>query len=338
MLSEKEKHGMSELLLRMDREDLRSLAQTVTSRLILPETCNEAIEAIILHTESPMDLLKRRKVKRQFLFHYLHEKRIAGVDPSAEKAALINHVLMSWGGKGEREGSGGHKLCNEVDYLEEDSLPEAPAPSRNASFTCLSTLDPALTLNNQIISKITQELVEPPPSPPPCAPAAIPPAVPPDETAQEMASKFTAWFYDLLNSYKLSEKEHFWGDSSAKISLQDQNHCRNFAVKENGEEVCRTISNIVSEYGIQFNPNNCVDGVQGHIDPHGLVSVKTCGTLHNATACCGIFNQKFGLIRDPFANNSWKIKFTEAVLVSKTVSEIPRLNQLTDFASAMALS
>ena len=53
MLTEREKHGISELLLRMNSKDLASLAQTVTSRLIIPETSGEAVNAILLHTDRP---------------------------------------------------------------------------------------------------------------------------------------------------------------------------------------------------------------------------------------------------------------------------------------------
>ena len=45
MLTEQEKRGMSELLSRMENRDLFSLAQTVTNRLILPESTGEAIQA-----------------------------------------------------------------------------------------------------------------------------------------------------------------------------------------------------------------------------------------------------------------------------------------------------
>ena len=42
--------------------------------------------------------------------------------------------------------------------------------------------------------------------------------------------------------------------------------------------------------------------------------------------CCGTFQQKFGLIRDPSMGANWKIKFTNATLISRdTVAEIPRL-------------
>ena len=70
MLSEREKHGIAELLHRLDPSDLQSLAQTVTSRLIVPESPSEAVQAIILHTDRPADLLRRRKVKKEFLFKY----------------------------------------------------------------------------------------------------------------------------------------------------------------------------------------------------------------------------------------------------------------------------
>lgn len=63
MLSEKEKHGIAELLGTMSPPDLVSLAQTVTLRLIVPQSPSEAIATIILHTEKASDLLRRRKVR-----------------------------------------------------------------------------------------------------------------------------------------------------------------------------------------------------------------------------------------------------------------------------------
>ena len=96
MLTEKEKHGISELLGRMTSKDLTSLAQTVTSRLIVPETTSEAVSAILLNTDKPGDLLRRRKIKKELLFKYLHAKKVT-VDPSADKCVFITHVLQLWG-------------------------------------------------------------------------------------------------------------------------------------------------------------------------------------------------------------------------------------------------
>ena len=103
MLTEKEKHGISELLARMSSRDLTSLAQTVTSRLIVPETHSEAVSAIILHSEKPSDLLRRRKIKKELLFKYLNAKKV-GVDSTADKSIMISHVLQLWGANGTSVG------------------------------------------------------------------------------------------------------------------------------------------------------------------------------------------------------------------------------------------
>ena len=55
--------------------------------------------------------------------------------------------------------------------------------------------------------------------------------------------------------------------------------------------------------------------------------------------CCGTFYQQFGLIRDPETGNNWKIKFTNATLVSKeAVSETPQLTTLLALTSSSTAS
>ena len=56
----------------------------------------EAITAIITYTESPLELLKRKKVNRSLLFLYLADERIA-VNPKAEKHVLLQRILQFWG-------------------------------------------------------------------------------------------------------------------------------------------------------------------------------------------------------------------------------------------------
>ena len=76
------------------------------------------------------DLLKRRKVKKEFLFKYLHAKRVS-VEASADKSVFVAAVLQLWGSPAPAS----------VLNIEEDSLPEAPAPSRNTSYSSLCSLD-----------------------------------------------------------------------------------------------------------------------------------------------------------------------------------------------------
>ena len=95
MLTEAEKYGISELLSRLSVSDLQSLAQTVTSKLLVPETSSEAITAIILHTDKAVDLLKRKKIKKELLFKYLHLKGVS-IEAVADKSVHVTRVLEVW--------------------------------------------------------------------------------------------------------------------------------------------------------------------------------------------------------------------------------------------------
>jgi hypothetical protein len=94
------------------------------------------VSSIILHTDKASDLLKRKKVKKEFLFKYLHDKRVESVEATSEKAVLIKQVMTLWGSMERSLGS-----CLALAAACEDSLPEAPAPSRNTSYSSLCGLD-----------------------------------------------------------------------------------------------------------------------------------------------------------------------------------------------------
>uniref|UniRef100_A0A669PBY3 Chromosome 3 open reading frame 38 n=1 Tax=Phasianus colchicus TaxID=9054 RepID=A0A669PBY3_PHACC len=59
---------------------------------------SEAIQAILVYSQSAEELLKRRKVYREIIFKYLSVQGIA-VPPSSEKHQLIACVRQYWGGK-----------------------------------------------------------------------------------------------------------------------------------------------------------------------------------------------------------------------------------------------
>lgn len=53
------------------------------------------------------------------------------------------------------------------------------------------------------------------------------------------------------------------------------------------------------------------------MEHHGIVLILCCGTLHtNASVSVGIFESVFGLMRDPFSENNWKIKSVKMQLQS----------------------
>jgi hypothetical protein len=54
--------------------------------------------------------------------------------------------------------------------------------------------------------------------------------------------------------------------------------------------------------------------IKGDMDTYGLGRIIAGGTVHRFQQCLGVFEQSFGLIRDPLTENNWKIKFTHLKL------------------------
>lgn len=54
--------------------------------------------------------------------------------------------------------------------------------------------------------------------------------------------------------------------------------------------------------------------IKGDMDTYGLARIVAGGTVHRSQQCLGLFEQSFGLIRDPLTDNNWKIKFTHLKL------------------------
>jgi hypothetical protein len=142
---------------------------------------------------------------------------------------------------------------------------------------------------------------------------------------RELAHQFTHWFYSMLNQAEVQCQgtqlgvEHFWADCNMCLVLNSEKCSLKLEVKSNASEVVQLLSDTKTQNKLYFNPNLSHEGVQGRTDVHGLVIVLACGTLHQQDKCVGIFEQLFGLIRDPSAGNNWKIKYTELCLKSESV-------------------
>ncbi len=55
-----------------------------------------AIEAIATYSESALELLRRKRIRRDDLFQYLAAEKVV-VSPKADKHELIQRVLRYWG-------------------------------------------------------------------------------------------------------------------------------------------------------------------------------------------------------------------------------------------------
>ena len=300
MLTEAEKHGISELLSRLSVADLQSLAQTVTSKMLVPETSSEAITIIILHTDRAVDLLKRKKIKKEILFKYLHFKRVA-IEAVSDKSVHVSRVLELWGGS----------QSGDLTVMDDNSLdtPPAPVPSRNTSHTSLCSLDLSasrdllynrgLELRRSGSSTSIMNCDENSSSSFSFSDQSSEAAASLTEVqCQEMAVSFVRWYYHLLNTSVDSDSpewnsSHFWPDASARVSLLSQagelREC--LEVVRNSEDTSKMLVNVYRSHKLKCNPNLCDEGVRGKLSPHGLVMVLACGTLHHQNTVCGVFEQ-----------------------------------------------
>ncbi|XP_017781115.1 PREDICTED: uncharacterized protein C3orf38 homolog [Nicrophorus vespilloides] len=158
-----------------------------------------------------------------------------------------------------------------------------------------------------------------------------------DET-DLMAEKFSEWFYGMMNGNSCIGTEHFFEDANLKIHLINGNQIQTDEVAANVEEIVRLLYKTKSDYRLYFNPNINRDGTRGRSEPHGLVLIMCCGTLHIDNIVTGVFEQTFALARDPFSDNNWKIKNTELKLTSKSnVNAMPTLND-TEMSSKLRIN
>ncbi|GLG96008.1 Uncharacterized protein GBIM_02844 [Gryllus bimaculatus] len=148
---------------------------------------------------------------------------------------------------------------------------------------------------------------------------------------QTLAEKFTSWFYSMLNDYVTGQQsdklcvEHFWNDCSLHLVMESATENVIQDVLSNSESVVNMLRDLQIQHKLYFNPNISSSGIRGKVDAHGLVMVMACGTLHQVNICVGIFQQIFGLVRDPFMQNNWRIKSTSIILRSQKTSQLPTL-------------
>lgn len=141
-----------------------------------------------------------------------------------------------------------------------------------------------------------------------------------------LAVQFAKWFYAMMNGLESIEAQHFYSDAALKIKMFSNGNLFTEEVHNGPQEISDRLFATKTSFNFFFNPNLTREGVRGQTDPHGLVIVLACGTLHSNGSCVGVFEQTFGLARDPQAENNWKIKNSQLNLRSQIgVTELPKL-------------
>lgn len=122
----------------------------------------------------------------------------------------------------------------------------------------------------------------------------------------KMSRKFATWFFENLNSSRLQTSD-FWSNCKCLVHFLEDRQILLEEESLGAAAVLEFCMSLQTKYGLYLNLNISHLGTQGRIDCHGIVLVLTCGTLHKVNQFVGTFECVFGISRDPFSQNNWKI-------------------------------
>ncbi|CAF0904916.1 unnamed protein product [Adineta ricciae] len=252
-----EQRGAEELLSMLTDDELMSVKDTVTKSMISTESRSEAIDACLKCSQSAMELLRRKKIRRDILMQYLAKKSIP-VGPGTDKVKLVKQIIDFW-----------NNGCQAI--------------ANNNSNNNNNSIVPANKLPGN----------------------------------SQLSHQFTEWFYTSWNSISTFTSDHFFPD--CQLTLIHENNRRVLG----SYYVCDILRAYVTNQELRFCPNPQSNKVEE--SQHGLVLIQIHGTIHQHGTCIGVFDQSFGLVRDPNHSNNYLIKFCFLNMQTQQAQQHPQL-------------
>lgn len=241
---------------------------------------SDAVDVILLHSSSIHSILNRRAITKDILFKYLHDNKVP-VQNNFTKQFLIDRALLFWKQTyGLSIYDGNHSVQITEIPSDQDEISEIVMSEPDYSQT---SQVPQLSLENQVIDSDQQHF-----------------------PINQMARKFAHWFYTKLNEGTLQDID-FWRDVHCLFEFLERGRSMLRNELSTNESVLAFCQSLRTQYELHFNLNETHSGTQGRMESHGLVLVLSCGTLHKTDQMVGVFECVFGLARDPFSDNNWKI-------------------------------
>ncbi|GFR87344.1 hypothetical protein ElyMa_004220900 [Elysia marginata] len=330
MLSEQEKHNCLDVLRLLPTEEIFSLMNTVTNRVVSTRSRKEAIDAILQFTPSVEEFFKRRKISKDLILKYIYLQSWP-VPKDRDLHDIIKFIIHKW----EKQSRSSSAQRTEAGARRTEASAwrtEADAPRTESSALCVrpqraseaAILNPIRdrgfnltqvnnnirhvynTTNNYTINVQIQ-------APAPLAPAQSIACLQSQE--QQSAEDFAKWFYSLLNSCNPEMgprgdfgPQHFWADAQMRLELTTQG--RHVSETVNGAEMLAKkllTFPVVDRLVFKINPG--ADSVKIRSEGDKKV-VLVCGQLRQQGMRVGTFCQSFGLVAGPAMNNSHKVKIT----------------------------
>jgi len=274
-LTDNEKDIARKILVYMKEEDLGSLADTCCKKLVVHHSWNEAVDIILEFSTDLKQFLTRQKILRDCLFKFAVIDNKLKCDLNATKETLIRCILK-------------HARATDVGATDPD---HDVGDSQHDAEPRQTTSSPSLDVN-------------------------------------AMAVQFAAWFYPILNRCtsqpRLTANEtpsstssdfgshHFLPNCSLHLRLE-RGGDQILESHRGADVVADRLKKQVLVDGLLFSPNDTIDGCRGMQEPHGLVLLDVKGTLLQKGCLVGVFQQQFGLVKDPSSDN-WKIQVTHLTM------------------------
>lgn len=159
-----------------------------------------------------------------------------------------------------------------------------------------------------------------------------------DSHLQRMAEEFTSWLFERINNGSLVESD-MWSDVTSAIRLIDSTENTEDLLAQGSTEVHKSFSDL--RIGLQFQliPNISPVGVQGKMNPYGMVMIASCGCVYRSGQFVGIFEAAFGLLRDAQSSEVWKLKHSKLQVKSVDGGQqrIPQLEYCESLKDILAL-
>ena len=137
---------------------------------------------------------------------------------------------------------------------------------------------------------------------------------------------FISWFFGMINSLRSSKVDsswgpiHFWDDAKLVLQIEQPDGVVKDEI-QNANDVSKGLMDFVLTYQVVFNPNLAMNDANSNC--HGLLEVKSTGTLHRNSDVVGLYEQVFDLMKDPLVEGNWKIKNTELKIKFTSNYQIP---------------
>ncbi|KAK3096464.1 hypothetical protein FSP39_000479 [Pinctada imbricata] len=322
-----EELGLEDLLKSFDAFDVLLLADTVTQKRISVSNKDEAVKAIIACSSSAEEIFGRQKITKKCIVNYLVAKNI-NFSAKWNKNELCAKVLEYWKHQYQMTCAQGSSTPASPEQSRHVNPPEAGAPHQVVYQT---SPGPVTHIVNNYSTVYNQVIISPGTEKSTTG-GGESTSVITNPHLQQLGETFTKWFYERWNaenpsvSYAVNDfgTHHFWDDASL-LSLcltpeRIEDQCTGSAA------VSEKLLSFVRDQQLMFNPNLTAEGIKVKSDPHGLVIILVCGTVHQSNRFVGIFDQMFGLIKDPAMNDNWRIKVMKLKISVTSAFSMPKLS------------